>query len=102
MKRKSPMQMNKATPAKKTAKSDAKPKQDKKPGRKLSAMERYANERNANLKMASEPALMQHDPQSDVYHLQKAAEVRGDESRHRRAREHAAKTVKMLHKAMMK
>lgn len=85
---KTPMQLKKAA--------------DKRPGKKKSAMERYADERNAQLKMAREPAMMMHDPQSDVYHLQKAEEIRGDESRHRRAREHASKQVKMMQKVLKK
>lgn len=96
---KSPMQMKKAA-----VKSDAKPKMDHTKGkgaRKKSAMEKYADQRNASLKLAATPAMMQHDPQNDVYHLQKAAEINGDESRKRAARQHAAKTIKHLQKAVM-
>jgi hypothetical protein len=91
--KKSPMKMR-------TAKSDAKPKQDKKGGRKLSAMERYAQERNRSIALGNETGMMQHDPQTDVYHLQKAAEVNGDESRKRAARAHAAKTIKKMQQIM--
>lgn len=99
--KKTPMQMSKA--AKKTVKSDPKAKAAHTTGkgaRKQSAMEKYADQRNASLKLASTPGMMEHDPQTDVYHLQKAAEINGDESRKRNARMHAAKTIKMMEKVM--
>ena len=91
--KKTPMKMMKEKAAPKKA-------ADARPGKKKSAMERYADERNASIAMARQPAMMQHDPQTDVYHLQKAEEVRGDESRKRHARAHAAKTIKMMQKIM--
>jgi hypothetical protein len=98
MKKKSPMQMKKAAP-----KNDAKGKMDHTSGkgaRPKSAMERYADQRNASLRAAAMMPMMEHDPATDVHHLQKAAEINGDESRKRAARTHAAKKIKMLQKAM--
>ena len=95
--KRSPMTM------KKEVKNDAKSKMNHTSGkgkRPKSAMEKYADQRNASIRAAQVSPIMQHDPQSDVYHLQKAAEINGDESRKRRAREHAAKTIKQLQKAV--
>lgn len=94
MKLKSPMAM------KKEVKSDPKKKSSHTGQRPMSAMERYAQQRNASMKAAAQTTMMEHDPQSDVYHLQKAAEINGDESRKRAARQHAAKTIKRLSKIM--
>jgi hypothetical protein len=95
--KKTPMQM------KKSVKSDPKSKQDHTSGkgkRAKSAMEKYADQRNASLQAAAVPSLMQHDPQSDLYHLEKAAEIKGDESRHRAAQAHAKKKMARLQKVM--
>jgi len=100
MKRQSPMKARAAGP-----KNDAKAKMDHTKGkgaRKKSAMEKYADQRNASMRAAAVPGMMEHDPATDVYHLQKAAEINGDESRKRAARAHAAKKIKMLNKVMMR
>lgn len=89
------MQMHKKVADKKSA-------EKKTSTHKKSAMERYADQRNASLRLAHTPDMIQHDPAGDVYHLQKAAEINGDESRKRAARSHAAKEVKKLHKVLGK
>lgn len=91
MKKSTPMQM-----AKKTVKSDPKPSVDKKSGGKMSAMDRYAQERNAQLKSSMVMNLTSHDPQTDLHHLQSAAMVHADKNRHRAAKMEAKKKIKAL------
>lgn len=94
--KKTPMKMRAAAP-----KNDSKASMNKSKARPKSAMERYADQRNASLKAAATPTIMEHDPQSDLYHLQKAAEIQGDKPRHRAAKAHGKKKMKDLQKVVM-
>jgi len=94
MKKQSPMKMRQAP------KNDSKASMNKSTRRPKSAMERYADQRNASLKATLVPTIMEHDPQSDLYHLQKAAEIQSDKPRHRAAKAHGKKKLKDLQKVL--
>lgn len=94
--KKTPMKMRAAA-----AKPAAKAAMNKAKGRPKSAMERYADQRNASLKAAAVPTMTEHDPQSDLYHLQKAVEISSDKPRHRAAKAHGKKKMKELQKVVM-
>lgn len=93
MKKQTPMQMRK-----KEVKSDPKKKADHKSQRPMSAMERYAQERNAKMKASKVPPLTVeiHDAHSDMHTLTRAAEIRRNPSRHRAAKTVAKQRVKDL------
>jgi hypothetical protein len=68
---------------------------------KASSMERYAQERSKKAKMAATPAMVTslsdaHDPEYDLSHLHRAAEVMASPARHRAAKGFAMKKIKAL------
>lgn len=65
---------------------------------KMTEMERYAKARNAQLKppaIAMGPVEF-HDPHSDLHHLERAAEIKANPTRHRAAMAIAKKKIKSL------
>ena len=96
-KKKSPMKMREA-------KSDAPKKADKNNGQPMSAMENYAQQRNAQMKAAKVVPITRADihehygPESDVHTLSRAAEIHMNKPRHRDAKMAAKKRMAALSK----
>ena len=99
MKKSTPMQMRK-----KEVKSDAPKKVEKKNGQPKSAMENYAQQRNAKLKAEKVGPITRadvheyYDPHSDMHTLAHAAEIQAHPKRHAEAKAVAKKKMAALAK----